>query len=106
MGKRLELQTLLQSLIGVRSDGLANVYFQPPESSKMNYPCIRYTRNRMYTRFANDTPYLHKMGYQLMVIDRDPDSPILDKIAQLPSCVFDRHYSADNLNHDIYNLYF
>ena len=52
MGQRLDLQTELEELLGSR-----NVYFQPPESLRMNYPCIRYTRSSGETTFADNKPY-------------------------------------------------
>ena len=106
MGSRLSLQTLLQNLIGVRSDGKANVYFQPPESVKMNYPCIIYGRNDSSEIRANNKMYGFTNGYLVTVIDTNPDSVILDKLICLPMCSFDRHYTADNLNHDVYKLYY
>jgi hypothetical protein len=102
MGSRLQLQTLLEDLLGSR-----NVYFQPPESVKLAYPCIVYKRGNIgKTTFADDKPYHHRVIYQLILIDQDPDSNILDKIAILPMCSFERHYTADNLNHDVYNIYY
>jgi len=101
MAPRSDLQELLKNLLGSE-----HVYFQPPETVKLNYPCIIYERNRVNTRHANDAPYLLKKRYQVIVIDRDPDSEIPDKVANLPLCSFDRFYTADNLNHDVYNLFF
>lgn len=101
MAPRLSLQTLLTALLGS-----SNVYFQPPPSLAMNYPCIVYKRDDVNTEFADNKPYKHKKRYQVTVIDRDPDSVIPDKVAALPMCVFDRFFTADNLNHDVYNLYF
>lgn len=101
MGNRVQLQALLEELIGSR-----NVYFQPPESFKLSYPCIIYSRNAGKTKFANDNPYSYQRGYKVTVIDKNPDSEIPVKVATLPMCIFDRHYTADNLNHDVYNLYY
>jgi hypothetical protein len=84
----------------------ANVYFQPPESKKMDYPCIVYRRNDIKTNFADDISYSSTKQYQITVIDANPDSLIPDKIEKLSKCAFDRHFTKDNLNHDIYNLYF
>lgn len=99
MGSRLGLQDLLETLVD-------NVYFQPPESLKLSYPCIVYSRSDMDTKFADDIPYAHSKQYQLIVIDKDPDSSIPVKVALLPMCTFDRHYTANNLNHDIFDLYY
>ena len=72
----------------------------------MAYPCIVYRRDYQLSRFADDTPYKHDKRYLVTVIDRDPDSGIPDKIAELPKCIFDRFYTADDLNHDVFKLFF
>lgn len=101
MPSRLELQTLLEEILGSR-----NVYFQPPESVKMNYPAIVYSLDSIENSFANDGVYSSKKRYLVTVIDKDPDSPIVDKIIVLPTCRFNRHFQSDNLNHYIFILYF
>lgn len=101
MGRRLDLQQKLEDILEVR-----NVYFQPPNNVQMGYPAIVYKRDYEKTHFANDRPYKDTKRYLVTVIDRDPDSLIPDKVKALPMCTFSRHFTADNLNHDIYNLYF
>lgn len=95
------LQTLLEGLLGTR-----NVYFQPPESLKLNYPCIVYERNNIRIDTANNKPYLKYKRYTVTYIDEDPDSEIPDKLLELAYCSFDRHFVSDNLNHDVFVLYF
>jgi len=101
MGTRLELQTVLEGL----QDGVA-VYFQPPENVTMSYPAIVYNRDYLAVDFADNSPYNRKIRYQVTVIDRDPDSLIPDKVASLPLMHYVRHYTTENLNHDIYDVYF
>lgn len=101
MGQRSELQTILVGILGSN-----NVYFQPPPSLQMKYPCIVYQREHVWTEFADDKPYAHTTRYLVTVIDSNPDSAIPEKVAALPMCVFDRFYTADNLNHDVYRLFF
>lgn len=102
MGSRVQLQALLEETLGTR-----NVYFQPPESKMLNYPCIIYKRGiSSNTLFADDIPYHHQVRYEMTVIDSNPDSEILDRVSSLPMCAFERHYTSDNLNHDIYNIYY
>ena len=101
MGTRLELQSLLESILGSR-----NVYFQPPETVRMSYPCIVYQRNDEVNQFADNRPYVHDKQYILTVIDKNPDSVIPDKIAELPRSRYDRHFTADNLNHDVFTIYY
>lgn len=99
--KRLQLHEILVDILGSEA-----VYFQPPATVQMQYPCIVYRRDRRRTEFANNSPYRHTKLYQVIHIGRDPDSPVPDKIAELPLTLFDRFYTADNLNHDVYNVYF
>lgn len=101
MAQRLELQALLLDLLG--SD---DVYFQPPPTVTMQYPCIVYNREFVDIAHADNMPYKNKKRYQITVIDRDPDSDIPDKVAQLPRCGYDRNFMADGLNHDVFHLYF
>jgi len=99
MGRRLDLHTLLLTVT-------ENVYFQPPSETQMQYPCIVYQRYNGISNFADNNPYHHIVGYQVTVIDPDPDSAIPDKVAQLPMCRRNRFFVASNLNHDVFNLYF
>jgi hypothetical protein len=101
MAPREELQTLLKNVLG--SD---HVYFQPPPTVQMSYPCIVYKRDDVTTLFAANMPYQNMKRYLVTVIDKDPDSKIPSKIAALRSCIFDRFYTADNLNHDVFKLFF
>jgi hypothetical protein len=99
MGQRLEFQQLLESIAD-------NVYFQPPENINLKYPCIIYKRDYAETEFADNAPYNFKLRYMVMVIDRDPDSDIPGKIAALPMSIFNRFFTADGLNHDVFNVFF
>lgn len=101
MDRRLQLQAILEELLG--SD---EVHFQPPANIAMEYPAIVYERDSVSLQHADNLPYRHKKRYQVTVIDRDPDSPYPDKVALMPMCSFQRHYKANNLNHDIYSLYY
>jgi hypothetical protein len=101
MGQRLDLQTLLEGILGSRF-----VYFQPPANVQIQYPCIVYAKDSTDTRFADNSPYRHTKRYQVTVIDRNPDSEIPDKVAALPMTLFNRWFAADNLHHDVFNVYF
>jgi hypothetical protein len=101
MAPRLELHAILVNILGSN-----NVYFQPPASIQLQYPCIVYKRDNGVTLHADDKPYMLSTRYQITVIDRNPDSEIPAAIGALPMCIFDRFYTADNLNHDVYKLYF
>lgn len=101
MRTRLELHEILCDILGTR-----NAYFQPNESYKMKYPAIVYSRNDIDNQHADNSSYMRSTAYQLIVIDKNPDSEIVEKISTLPYCSFDRHYTSDNLNHDVFTIYF
>ena len=101
MASRLELQSKLEELLDS-----GNVYYQPPSSIKMSYPAIKYSKNDIRSDFADDQAYQLQNCYEIIVIDKKPDNPVIDKLLALPYCSFNRHYSADNLNHYVLTLYY
>lgn len=99
MAPRLQLHQLLETLT-------ENVYFQPPTNIQLKYPCIIYRRDFAETKFADDQPYSFMLRYMVTVIDPNPDSDIPAKVASLPRSLFNRFYTADNLNHDVFNVFY
>lgn len=101
MASRLKLQTELEELLGTK-----NVYYSPPASLKMQYPAIVYSRSDIDNAHANNSVYKQEFAYEITVIDRNPDSEIVKKVSRLPRCRFNRHYPSDNLNHDVFTIYY
>lgn len=99
--RRRKLHQILTDILGSK-----NVYFQPPETVKLKYPCIIYHEDYIDTTYADNIPYLHKKRYSITVIDRDPESVIKDKISDLQACLFERHFTVDNLYHTVFNITF
>lgn len=81
------------------------VYFQPPENIKLGYPCIIYSRDRARNEHADNRLYFSQKSYLVTVIDPDPDSPLPDKVAQIPKSSMIRHYKTDHLNHDVFTIF-
>lgn len=96
-------RTILHEALQAITD---NVYFQPDENVTLKYPCIIYEREDAQFKHANNTLYDQFKRYAVTVIDRDPDSGIPDEVAKLPMCSYNRFFTADGLNHDVYQLYF
>lgn len=82
-----------------------NVYFQPPQSISLKYPCIVYEYNSGDTQFANNCPYIIKRRYQIIAIYKDPDDQLPSKIAKLRGCTYGRDYKNQNLYHTTFNIY-
>ena len=101
MGDRILLQKKLEEILGSRE-----VYYQPPDSIKMRYPAIRYNRKDIDARYANKKVYSSMTAYEIILMDVNPDSVFIQKIMELPFCSYDRHYTAENLNHEVFTLYF
>lgn len=99
MAPRAQLQTILELIVN-------NVYFQPPPNVQMEYPAIVYERARADAAFADNDAYRVTKQYQVTMITRNPDESAFDTIASLPMCTHERFYVADNLNHDVFNIYF
>ena len=55
---------------------------------------------------ADNLPYTTRIRYLVTIVDRDPDSYIPSKVGLLSSAIFNRFFVADNLNHDVYTIYF
>jgi hypothetical protein len=72
----------------------------------MQYPCFVYQRDSARTDFAGNKPYRYTQRYQLTLISRDPADKTLAKVVALPLCTYNRFFVADNLNHDVFELYF
>ena len=101
MASRLDLQTKLEELLGS-----TNVYYQPPTNTIMKYDAIRYKLLKKDSKFADDIRYKSMNCYDVIVISRLPDPPVVDGILELPYSSLNRYYVSDNLNHYSITLYF
>lgn len=101
MRTRLDLQSELEELLGSK-----HVYYQPPESLKMEYPAIRYSKSDILSVYADNSNYTNFDRYDITVIDKKPDNPVIKKILGMKRASFDRHYVSENLNHDVIILYY
>lgn len=101
MADRLELQSKFEELLGSR-----NVYYQPPENLKMNYPAIRYSLSGIENRPANNNKYLTLKRYDGIVISKKVDPEIIEHIAVLKYVTIGRPYIAENLYHYPFTIYY
>ena len=102
--RRLELNSILTRLLGSN-----NVYYQPPENLKIKYPAIIYHSNGAKTYRADNGPYMVCQRYTMTYITPDPDDEMINTIAkcyELLGINYDRHYSKDGLNYEVYSFHF
>lgn len=100
--RRLKLHEELKKILGN-----SNVYFQPPESIKLKYPCIIYSYQRPNIRRANDKSYTLIRNYQVTYVTKDPDTALADGMLNAFDHIsMSRVFTSDNMNHYIYSLYY
>lgn len=93
----------LQKMLAEQLD-TTNVYFQPPESLKMEYPAIVYKLSDIDNKMANNSVYKQNKAYDITVIDNDPDSKLVEKMSMLAT--FITQFTLDNLYHTVFRLYY
>lgn len=99
MASRLDLQQTLEGILGTR-----NVYFQPPMSLVMKYPCIKYDFSQPDVVRADNIILFEHDSYSVTLIHKDPDNAIWKSILNLPYTRFDRTYKSDNLYHYVFTI--
>lgn len=101
MGTTLDLQNELKALLG--SD---HVYFQPPSTDKMKYPCFVFERGSASATPADNKNYLFTKRYSITYIGFESDPDMVETVAKHFQMVkYDRHFVSDNLHHDVFSLY-
>lgn len=102
MSRREDLHKEFMDFLGSKY-----VYFQPPPSTEMHYPCIRYRVGDGNHQYADDKTYLFRVQYEVTIITFDPDNDLVEKMAyRFKRIRFSRHYYADNLNHYVFTIYY
>ena len=94
MDRRPEFHQVLKSLF----DSEPHVYFQPPPNVTLEYPCIIYKLVDIPAKYANNHRYIQKREYEVTVIDRDPVSPIREKIVSIMSDNMEENQEWDPFN--------
>lgn len=99
MGKSKE--SLSQNLKEIL--GSSNVYNSPP--SRMKYPCIIYERTEIDTKHADNMKYINYTEYSITYISYASDDQVFNDILSLPMCSYNTEYTADNLKHIVFSIF-
>lgn len=111
MKTRADLQDALEAIFAKWASDIGyhysnrRVYYQPPQSINLSYPCILYDLDMIRKIHADDIGYKKDYRYSITIIDKDPDSTLHEYVDALPYASFNRAYKADNLYHYVYTLY-
>lgn len=101
MRTRLELHEILSGIPGV-----VGCYYSPPETLRMERPCIVYNWDNDESLYADNLLFFKRRRYSVTVIDEDPDSEIPDRVSELSYCTSERNYVHDGFYHFVYTLFF
>lgn len=103
MENRLNLDNKLREILGS-----TNVYYQPPESVKISYPCIIYELSDIPTEKADNSLYIINYRYTVTLIHRKEASELRDRLllGLQPYCSLNKIYTADNLYHYVFDVYY
>ena len=102
MASRLQLHEEFCNILGSR-----NVYYNPPESVKMEYDAIRYSKSAPDIKRANDKAYAVVNRYDGVVMTYDPDSEIPSELLKhFSMCSLGSGYVVNNLNHFPFTIYY
>lgn len=101
MDRRPELQVQLESITNT-----THVYFQPPESFRLNYPCLVYRRSDVDLEYADNLAYRVHHKYELTWLHMDPDDDTVERLlTSLPLISYVRQFALNGVYHDVMYLY-
>ena len=81
--------------------GSDNVYYNPPESLKMNFPCIVYNNSYIESIHADNIKYLDYTTYKITVISKKPDHPAIRAILDVPMTKFSANYTKNGFYYTV-----
>ena len=102
MASRLQLQYELESLLDSE-----NVYFQPPETVKLKYPCIVYSLDPTYTVQADNRNYIITNRYHIKHIYKSLSNSLKDNfLLNFMMISHDNRMIVDGMYNDDFTLYY
>ena len=85
---------------------LERSYFQPPSDVGLEYPCIVYSPDPGLSRHADNKLYFYEQRYQVQLLGWEPQPEKFHALLNLPKSTHSHSFVAENLNHDVFSIYF
>lgn len=98
---RKELSKILRKILG--SD---HVYYQPPETIKIEYDAIIYSLKDIDGIYADNQLYQMSKVYKLVFISPSPDNDVVDRLMEELNASFVQRYTQNGLYHDVLEINF
>ena len=87
-------------------DAKKNIYFDPPETTKLSYPCIIYHEQPPSVKGANNSHYVTHTAYRVTVIDKDPERQIAKEIDQtFKHSRIITYFTTQGLRHSVIEIF-
>ena len=99
--RRVNLHHMLEDILGSK-----NVYYDPPESFKLKYPCIVYYMEGFADIPADNQTYRRMRRYNMTYITTDSEDPVAERLADIRYCTLTRPFVASDLFHFSYTLFY
>lgn len=109
MKSRSELQKELEELLGTSNLPLEEkrVYFQPPSSVKLKYPCIIYNLTRTDVRSGDNKKYIKHNEYHIKHLFKSLKNELKDSILDRFNYItHDTRFVSDGIYNDDFTLYY
>lgn len=102
MASRQKLDEELVNLLGCK-----NVYFQPPSSVTLKYPCIIYSLSRTDVARADNRNYIKTNEYHVKHIFKSLSNELKDQLLENFQMIsHDARFVADGMYNDEFTLFY
>lgn len=81
--------------------GSSNVYYNPPETLKMEFPAIVYKLDYIEQIHADNKKYIDWTTYKVIVVSSRPDHPVIKKILNWEMTRFSTSYTRNGFYHSV-----
>lgn len=98
--RRARLSLILHGILGS-----GEVYYEPPETVKMSYPAIVYSRSNFDGKNADNIRYMAFDKYEVTYIHKQPEDDVLERLLAFGSFFHNRSFTSDDLYHDVFTIY-
>lgn len=103
MSKRMLIRQILTEAIR-KSNEDYKLFYNPLSDDKLTYPCIIYKRDGIRQRHADNIRYHTHEVYQITIIDKRVETPILPYLLDNQYCVYENEFIVDNMRHTILKI--
>nr|DAD73345.1 MAG TPA: tail completion protein [Siphoviridae sp. ctKm44]DAE09866.1 MAG TPA: tail completion protein [Siphoviridae sp. ctJdE31] len=103
MSKRMLIRDVLMKAIQ-KSNEDYKLFYNPVSNTNLTYPCILYKRSAVRQRHADNIRYHTHESYEITVIDKRVESPVIDILLDSQYCVYENEFIVDNMHHTILKI--